>query len=346
MAMSVKIGAEDVFERVYTQRFRALVAEFGEFVSYERDRMTRDIGLHLTRRLSSGAEVPSTALCWFQLKGVMASTLSPADLAAADTLRLRLEVKHLQRWWSQLGPTYLALYIQCADRFLVLNLKKHVASTWGKRILDLKQKSVTLEVPTSSVLDRQALDLIMTECDARAWASALGTEESAARISLTDYKVIWHLGSAHRRSVEHRVVFWDYQSKTRGQFWFQEREVGASGEWRDIRLHLQFMMEASDLEAAYPYISFYRTDAVLEPSVQSWKLRLGEPPPVLLRNGDLVEGVNYMDEYFLYIFGAKLDDYGESLFESVTVLERAGFIEITSGQSEWVSVAPWHVRSV
>ena len=31
-------GPEDVFERRYTAKFCALVAEFGEFVTYERDR--------------------------------------------------------------------------------------------------------------------------------------------------------------------------------------------------------------------------------------------------------------------------------------------------------------------
>jgi hypothetical protein len=87
MTTSVTIGAQDVFERVYTRRFRAIVAEFGEFVSYERDRLTRDIGLHLTRKVDSGAEVPSTALCWFQLIGVMASTLSASHLGTGARCR-------------------------------------------------------------------------------------------------------------------------------------------------------------------------------------------------------------------------------------------------------------------
>ena len=47
---AMRVGKSDAFEREYTQKFRLLAAEHGEFVHYERDRAARDIGLHLTRK--------------------------------------------------------------------------------------------------------------------------------------------------------------------------------------------------------------------------------------------------------------------------------------------------------
>lgn len=74
----IVVGKTDAFERKYMEKFRAFASDFGEFVNYEHDRGARDIGLHLTHPLSSGKERVSTALVWFQMKGVMATTL-PAN---------------------------------------------------------------------------------------------------------------------------------------------------------------------------------------------------------------------------------------------------------------------------
>ena len=69
------IGANDRFERIYTQKFRDSAARFGEFVAYERDRGVRDIGIHLITKQQSGSERLTTALVWFQLKGIMATAV-------------------------------------------------------------------------------------------------------------------------------------------------------------------------------------------------------------------------------------------------------------------------------
>ena len=79
----LQIGITDAFERDYMQRFRALAGKFGEFVFYERDRGARDIGLHLTHKLASDKERMSTAFCWFQMKGVMAETLTDKQFEKA-----------------------------------------------------------------------------------------------------------------------------------------------------------------------------------------------------------------------------------------------------------------------
>ncbi len=58
----VVIGKTDLFEHTYTEKFRAFAAQFGQFVSYERDIATRDLGLHLTRTFEEwrcgGHELP------------------------------------------------------------------------------------------------------------------------------------------------------------------------------------------------------------------------------------------------------------------------------------------------
>ena len=131
------IGATDTFERDYMQRFRAFAGRFGEFVSYERDRGARDIGLHLTHTLASGKERLSTALCWFQMKGIMASTLPKSVFEKASVVQLSLDVVHLQYWFLQPTPTYLVVYVQSAEIFLVTNVQELVEKKWGKSILAL-----------------------------------------------------------------------------------------------------------------------------------------------------------------------------------------------------------------
>ncbi|SRR6266567_1013404 len=131
----LKIGATDVFEREYTQRFRLFAGQFGEFIAYERDRGAKDIGLHLTRRLRSGEERVSAGLCWFQLKGITKKKFSPEQFDVESVIKLSLKVSHLRYWYLQPMPTYLALFVECADVFLVLNLQKYVEDTWGAQDL-------------------------------------------------------------------------------------------------------------------------------------------------------------------------------------------------------------------
>src|SRR5574341_448806 len=130
----LKVGVTDVFERIYTEKFRVLASRFGEFVKYERDRGARDIGLHLTHHLPSGSERLSSSLCWFQLKGVMASTVSVEEFRKQESLSLSLEVNHLRYWFLQPMPTYLIVYIESADQFLILNIQNYVTENWGRGI--------------------------------------------------------------------------------------------------------------------------------------------------------------------------------------------------------------------
>ena len=339
------IGKTDVFERLYLEKFRAFAAEFGEFVAYERDRGARDLGLHLTHKHSSGKERLSSALCWFQMKGIMATSLPKKTFEKTVEIKLSLEVKHLRYWFLQPMPTYLVVYIESADAFLIQNIQDYVAKTWGRTILTLGQKTATVAISRNSVLDKQAFDLLLTKSDIQEWVKALETDEESARLCRRDYGLIWHFGTATDRKVKHRVDFWHWQSKTRNQFFIQERPLEGKGDWETLREHWQPQSSVSDLEDAYPYLEFFALEDADDD--EFWGDEEGGDSPILtLSSGEVVVGVDCAGEYFEFALGARLNELGQQLFESVSTLEKVGLIEITQGIKEWISIAPWHHRAV
>ena len=334
-----EIGASDRFERVYMQTFRDRTARLGEFVTYERDRGVRDIGIHLTTRLRAGNERLTTALVWFQLKGIMATTLTAAQFNSAESVALRLQVGHLRYWYLQPVPTYLVVYVECADTFLVLNVSEYVALTWGKAILRLDQKTATVRVPKDSILDDQAFRLIVQPHDIEEWKKALGTDNDQMGVCYRDYNLISTLGSADARGVTHSLEFWDWQSKTRGQLYVAE--IDGQGNRTVLREHLQYMMSIDDVADAYPYLEFY----ALEDN-DFWDDDELEAPPLPLPNGDVVYGSDAAGEYFHYEFGIRLNDVGCETLEWTRFLSDVGLVEIRENAQESLSVAPWHGRSV
>lgn len=342
----IVVGKTDSFERKYMEKFRSLATQFGEFVNYEHDRGARDIGIHLTQKLTSGKERLSAALCWFQMKGVMASTLSESEYENSEEVSIQLKVDHLRYWYLQPMPTYLAVYIECADLFLIANIQEYVTKKWGRRILKLKQKTASIAVSRESLLDEQAFQLILAKSDLEEWKKALGAEDDEIGLCRRDYDLIWHFGTAVERNVEHRFVFWDWQSKTRGQLFIEEKNAESEDEWETLREHWQYKMNISQLEDEYPYLELFadqdREDAL------SWEYDEGGygGPSITLPNGDLVCGEDAAGEYYYYEMGVKLNDIGAQLFEKVTDLEKIGLIEVTPGTSELISVAPWHGRDV
>jgi hypothetical protein len=306
-AMMIVVGKTDAFERKYMEKFRHFASQFGEFVNYEHDRGARDIGLHLTHRLRSGKERLSTALCWFQMKGIMSETLSAAEFEKNPEVKLSLQVNHLRYWYLQPMPTYLVVYIESVDKFLVLNIQKHVTEKWGKAILSLDQETATITVPKDSELDDQAFHLILTKSDIEEWRKVLEAEDEKIRLCRRDYDLIWHIGTADERNVEQRILFMDWQSKTRSQFYIQERVKGSGAEWEDVREHWQYMMNIFDLEGVYPYLELYALNPD-DNDEDAWWVEddeEGEVPSVTFSNGDVVGGVNASWEYFEYKMGKR-----------------------------------------
>lgn len=342
----LQIGITDAFEREYLQRFRAFAGKFGEFVTYERDRGARDIGLHLTHKLASGNERMSTALCWLQMKGVMARTLTAKRFEEANEVKLSLEVNHLRYWFLLPTPTYLVVYVESVEVFLICNIQAYVANKWGRAILTFDQKTATVVVDGRSVLDDQAFSLILIESDIAEWTRALDTDDESAKLCRRDYDLIWHLGTSDSRDVRHRVIFWDWQSKARSQLFIQEQSANPESKWTNLREHLQYMMGVLDLERTYPYLEFFAIESDNEDSPWFNDEDCDDVPDVGLYNGDVVSGINFSNEYFGYLFGVKLNALGQELFDSVTFLQQVGLIEITPDRQELMSVAPWHIRAV
>ncbi|MEL6367831.1 MAG: hypothetical protein AAFR91_00105 [Pseudomonadota bacterium] len=343
----LEVGNTDAFERRYMGEFRSLAAKYGEFVTYERDRGARDIGLHLTATRSSGGERMTAALCWFQMKGIMASTLSAKDFEAAEEIPISLEVHHLRFWFLQPMPTYLSIYVESVDKFLVLDIQAYVAETWGAGIMALDQKTATVTVSTGSLLDGQAFNLILTKSDVKEWTKALEKDEANVNLCRRDYDLIWHFGTADERGVEHGVYMMDWISKMRGQLYLYEKPIGGGEDDHVIlREHWEYMMNVNGLEDAYPYLQFHGD---YDEDEDSW----GEDEDdnddsilVTFKNGSVAKGENAANEYYSLEFGANLNDLGTELFESVKTLEEIGLLEISPGKGEFVSIAPWHSRSV
>lgn len=346
----LKIGAMDRFEREYTQKFRTFCAQFGEFVTYERDRAARDIGLHLTHKLRSGRERLSSALCWFQLKGITKDRLPEAAFNRSATIGIPLKVRHLRYWYLQPMPTYLALYVESADTFLVTNLQRYVEQRWGRGILTLNQDTATIEVPGESVLDDQAFHVILAKSDMQEWARALGDDMESTRLCRRDYDLIWHIGTASRRKVTHRFRIIAWQTKTRGEIHIEESTRNPE-EWLTLRNHWQYMLRATDVEEVYPYLKLYALeDDELWEEERDYDLWGDEnnrsATDLMLANGDIVRGKDVCGEFFEYVVGARLNHLGKRLLKSVRELERIGLIEINEGIDEWISIAPWDQRSV
>ena len=347
----MRVGKTDAFERRYTAKFRLLASNFGEFVFYERDRGARDIGLHLTRKRVSGSEEVSTTLCWFQLKGLMSSTFSKRVFEEADVIKLRLEVSHLKYWFLQPMPTYLVVYIESVDTFLVLNIQEYVDNKWGKSILNLSQKTKTVEVPKESVLDEQAFSIILRKGDINQWIKVLEITSDQASLCLRDYQLIFRIGTSVKRGFEQRLRFLDWLTKMRSEMYFEERKKGSTDKWTIIREHWQSKRFSDELEDMFPYLCFFpispTTRLTTEEEIEDWDEDGYYPENRLtLKNGETLCGTMFGFEFVQYVLGYKPNQLGLQMFEWVKMMIKAGLLEVNSKEPSVISVAPWHRREV
>ena len=348
----MRVGKADTFERRYTAKFRLLASNFGEFVFYERDRGARDIGLHLTRKRISGSEEVSTTLCWFQLKGLMSSTFSDRDFAKASVIKLRLEVSHLKYWFLQPMPTYLVVYIESVDTFLVLDIQEYVNKKWSKSILNLSQKTKTVEVPKASVLDEQAFSIILRKGDIDQWIKVLEITSDQANLCLRDYQLIFSIGTSEKRGFEQRLRFWDWLTKMRSQMYFEERKKGSADKWTIIREYWQSKDFSDEPEDMFPYLSFFpispTTRLTTEDENEDWD-EVGYYPEnrLILKNGEIFCGTTMLGfEFVEYILGYELNQLGRQMFDWIKWMIKTGLLEIDSREPSMISVAPWHHRAV
>lgn len=348
------IGRTDAFEQDYMARFEALATKHGVFVKYERDRAARDIGLHLTKDMRSGKRQVTNSLIWFQMKGVMASTLSKEKFEADKVVRLSLEVEHLRHWYLDKEPTHLVVYVEATEQFLVLNLQEYITKQWGRGVLELDQKSATVSVPASSLLDEQAFAILLRYADIAQWAKALDAEQSDTELVHRDYDLIYSLGTAGDREVKCGLLWTKWLSKMRDEVRVSERPINFEGAtddgWHVLREHWQFGGIAP--EESYQYLELFKIDDY-EP--ETMMNRWGEEELVddgeiyTLKNGEEVFGFNAANEYCEFVFGARLNEYGAKLFGYVQKLVKMGLLEVRETGAEertFISIAPWHARLV
>lgn len=150
------VGTNDEFEGRYREKFRSLARDQGEFIFYERDRAAIDMGVHLIRPIEKGRELSHTRV-WFQLKGIRSTTLARDQYAQGTEISLRVSLDHLKFWFASPEPTYLVVYVECADTFLVEDVRDIVERGWGDEFLKPQsfkpdQETVTVKLSKSSEL--------------------------------------------------------------------------------------------------------------------------------------------------------------------------------------------------
>jgi hypothetical protein len=67
----------------------------------------------------------------------------------------------------------------------------------------------------------------------------------------------------------------------------------------------------------------------------------------LQRSGEEVFGPNAANEYCEFVFGARLNEYGQKLFGYVKTLVKVGLLELRdpdAGERTFLSIAPWNSR--
>lgn len=346
----LEIGKTDSFEQNYMAKFEQLATSHGVFVKYERDRAGRDLGLHLTKNTKSGARQVTNSLVWFQMKGIMASTLSKQQFEAAGSISIQLDVEHLRHWFLDETPTHLVVYVESIDAFLVQNLRTYVEETWGKAILTLAQKTATVRVNKNSVLDDQAFSLLLAKADLTQWMKALGIGLDAAKTIRSFYSVIYSAGTAKDRGMTLGVFWRDWISKTRDEVKVVERPADFDGavdeDWKVLQEHWQY--RGIDIEASYDFFELFALEPVDE---DAWgdEEEYDDDKTIELKNGDKVFSQNYANEFYECVIGARLNEYGHELFGHVKSLVDMGLIELREPDDEghlFMSIAPFHARDV
>lgn len=368
---NLKIGAQDDFENKYMGKFRALAAPYGVFVEYERDRAGRDIGLHLTQsNKAGGGKIVTPALVWFQMKGIMAGTLSLDDYQASEEVALDMEVAHLRFWYLNVQPTYLALYVESADNFFAIDLQKWVIDHFGDEIMRLGQKTVRVKVDKKNKLDDEFFRIVLNRNLIPALRRSLDQEddEGIGRF-LRDSSIVQWLCDCREEELDARLTVVKWMSKMRTEAYFERRVPG--GEWEPFRIHWQYAM--GELPLAFPYLTFIpemtavpvRYSEVIEDfdgtPFEVWHQSFSV---VDTATGDELDDEEFEAECLLeigkdeYSYGGmgggeriehrlaiELSEIGERWAASLKALVDAEVISVNV-EPHMISVAPWHSRDV
>lgn len=366
----MKIGRTDDFEGRYVAKFRALAAPHGIFVEYAVDRAGRDIGLHFTDDGKTGGKIVLPSLAWFQMKGIMPSTLPISSYQKADAVKLRLKVGHLAFWHLNPQPTYLVVYIGCADEFLAIDIQKWVRDKYGDGILTLAQDDVVVAVSKTNRLDDHLFRLIKEKNLIPALRSKFSAENDReiARF-LRDSSVVKWMLRCDELKIECRLRVVKYMSKMRTEAYFEER---ADGESQLFRTHWEFAM--GPLPSAYPFLTLKPKIRVVEvvymekdefegEEYERQESKLSFEPDDdaddLYYDEDEIDGDALLElgngvysyseggggEIMTHELRISLNEVGQRWAKTLAVLERAEVVQIDA-RPHSIDVAPWHARDV
>lgn len=335
----MKVGRNDAFERVYTAKFKEFASRYGEFVNYERDRGSRDIGLHLVRSTNTGNELVSSSLAWFQLKGITKNKIPSTD--GMDSIPIVLETKHLRFWFALPTPTYLVLYLECIDDFFVIDIQKVIQKTWGRNIFGLAQDSATVRIETSCRLDQTAFFQILLENDSEAWAARFSHKRDDLKLAILHHELIARIRTKNTRKTEQRFIIRDWLSKTRIEVHLLEKKQNTENQeivWQEWA----FMRSPEDIEEAFPYLSLQATE---ESGSEPWDDDVWFEV-LHLQNGDTVYAENCSGEIADFECHAELNDLGKDLAAWLEQMVLAGFLDVNFDKPTLISIAPWNYRGI
>lgn len=337
----MKIGSNDDLEISYMAKFRQMASEFGVFTEYERDRAARDIGLHFTQETHDGGRLVTPSLVWFQMKGITSEHLPADKFKILEEISLSLETKHLTFWHILPEPTYLVVYVECEDKFYVIDVKEYIKNKWGDKILSSNQKSHTVKINKKNSLDKHAFGLILRNNLVRILKERFNGESSETRIFLRDSQIIKELRSSRENGTKIRMRVIKWMSKMRTEVYF-EMEDKEQSSWKIFRTHWEFSLQ--DIQKEFPYLDI-SVDSRNEFTDYNDESDLyGRENLLELPNGQISEAVD-TGEMFEHFLNIKLNDTGNVWANTLDILERSEIISVPKGAT-FVSVAPWHSRDV
>ena len=369
----MKIGAADALEHRYMAKFRHFAAGYGTFVEYASDRAGRDIGLHFTQLTAGGGRIVTPALVWFQMKGISAGKLSKEAFNVAEAVTLSLQTNHLRFWYVAPEPTYLVVYVESVDQFLVINIKDWVSEQLGEKILTTAQQSYSVSIDKKNLLDDHAFRVMLGKNLVSVARQRLGaTDDAEARRFLAASEVVKWMDACRQKNASTRIAVKIWITKTRTEVVFLTQAAG-DDEWTPVRIHWQFMMRP--LAEAFPFLSFtggrqarfeefeervtydgYDGETYAETHHAMIWLDLNDADEMeyqeidnegwLALGGDIYAyGDVAGGEWVEHAFDISLNDLGESWLATLKVLEAAEILVV--GEVEgWVSIAPWHARDL
>ncbi|MBO9501201.1 DUF4365 domain-containing protein [Brevundimonas sp. A19_0] len=217
----MKVGAADDLEHRYMAKFRQFAASYGTFVEYTSDRAGRDIGLHLTQLASSGGKVVTPALVWFQMKGIPAARLPREAFDAAEAVTLSLQTNHLRFWYIAPEPSYLVVYVESSDQFLVFNIKTWISEELGETVLTTTQQSYSVSIDKKNILDDHAFGIVLRRNLVSVVRERLGAADDAeARRFLAASEVVKWMDACRQQGVSTRIAVKVWITETRTEVIF------------------------------------------------------------------------------------------------------------------------------